>query len=60
VTLTNQSELMMQKMRSPLSFFVVALVLCITGCSGSTDQPEVADVSGVVTLDGKPVAGVNI
>ena len=60
MTLTNQSELMMQKMRSPLSFFAVALVLCITGCSGSTDQPEVADVSGVVTLDGKPVAGVNI
>jgi hypothetical protein len=30
------------------------------GCGGSTDQPELGDVSGVVTLDGKPVAGVNV
>jgi len=32
----------------------------LPGCSGSTDQPEVGDVSGVVSLDGKPVPGVNI
>lgn len=43
-----------------MSIVVVALIVCITGCSGSTDQPDVADVRGVVTLDGQPVAGVNI
>lgn len=32
----------------------------VLGCSESTDQPEVAEVTGVVTLDGKPVAGVNV
>jgi hypothetical protein len=32
----------------------------LSGCGGSTDQPELGDVSGVVTLDGTPVAGVNV
>ena len=30
------------------------------GCGGSSDQPELGSVSGVVTLDGKPVVGVNV
>ncbi|MEJ7591261.1 MAG: hypothetical protein WKF77_06915 [Planctomycetaceae bacterium] len=30
------------------------------GCGGSSDQPELGDVSGIVTLDGDPVIGVNV
>ena len=37
-----------------------ALLIFTAGCGGSTDQPELGDVSGVVTLDGKPVVGVNV
>jgi hypothetical protein len=48
------------QMRSVLSFQAILFSLCFAGCSNSTDQPEVAEVSGVVTLDGKPVVGVNV
>ena len=41
-------------------FCLVALVLLSgIGCGGG-DQPELADVTGKVTLDGKPVVGVNV
>lgn len=32
----------------------------LSGCGGSSDQPDLGSVSGVVTLDGKPVVGVNV
>ncbi len=32
----------------------------LSGCGGSSDQPELGEVSGLVTLDGKPVVGVNV
>lgn len=47
-------------MRLLLSSLLSIVLFGIVGCSGSTDQPELAEVSGVVTLDGKPVPGVNI
>ena len=56
----NAKRSMMLKTRSFLGVLVAVLCMNLSGCSGSTDQPEVADVSGVVTLDGKPVAGVNV
>jgi len=48
------------EMRLVMSSLLSVFLLGIVGCSGSTDQPELAEVSGVVTLDGKPVSGVNI
>lgn len=38
-----------------LNLFVISLVGC-----GRVDGPQVADVSGTVTLDGQPLPGVNI
>lgn len=46
-------------MRLLLSVLAV-MSIGFVGCSGSTDQPELGEVSGMVTLDGKPVAGVNV
>lgn len=48
------------EMRLLLGSLFSVFLLGIVGCSGSTDQPDLAQVSGVVTLDGKPVSGVNI
>jgi len=48
------------EMRLLLGSILSVFLLGINGCSGSTDQPELAQVSGVVTLDGKPVPGLNI
>ena len=47
-------------MRLFLSSLLVVFSVAVSGCSGSTDQPEVGEVTGVVTLDGKPVPGLNI
>lgn len=47
-------------MRVLLSSLLSVLFLGVVGCSGSTDQPELAEVTGVVTLDGKPISGVNV
>ncbi len=38
---------------------LVAAVL-VAGCGGSSDQPELGAVSGVVTLDGKPLPGATV
>ncbi|MCA9003919.1 MAG: Ig-like domain-containing protein [Planctomycetaceae bacterium] len=35
-----------------------ALLVCCMGCSGGGDQVKLAPVSGVVTMDGKPLADV--
>ncbi len=35
-----------------------ALLLSLPGCLGPNDQPELGEVSGNITLDGKPVSGV--
>ena len=34
------------------------LFLSLPGCGGPSDQPELGQVSGTVTLDGKPLSGV--
>ncbi len=36
------------------------LLLSLPGCGGSGDQPELGQVSGTVTLDGKPLSGVAV
>jgi hypothetical protein len=51
---------MVNIMKKGMLVFACALSVVSAGCSGSTDQPELGDVSGVVTLDGKPVVGVNV
>ncbi|EAQ77341.1 carboxypeptidase-like regulatory domain-containing protein [Blastopirellula marina] len=36
------------------------LLLSLSGCSAPSDQPELGQVSGTVTLDGDPLSGVAI
>jgi hypothetical protein len=43
------------------SGWLLALVVAIVGCSTRpADQPEIAAVSGRVTLDGQPLGGVSV
>ncbi|QDU09764.1 carboxypeptidase-like regulatory domain-containing protein [Gimesia aquarii] len=44
------------------SFFCVLLCLVLVGCFGGSQEPlpELTDVIGVVTLDGKPLADANV
>lgn len=37
-------------------WFPAALLMLVAGC-GKTDQPEIGEVQGTVTLDGKPLDG---
>lgn len=39
---------------------VVGVVIAVAACSGPSDRPELAPVEGTVTLDGKPLAGVQV
>ncbi|MEY3457735.1 MAG: hypothetical protein RL215_892 [Planctomycetota bacterium] len=41
------------------SALVTIAISTLAGC-GNSDMPELGDVSGHVTLDGKPVAGINV
>ncbi len=36
------------------------LLLGLSGCGGPSDQPELGQVSGTITLDGKPLSGVAV
>lgn len=36
------------------------IAACLLGCGEDTSGPEMADVSGTVTLDGKPLLGAEI
>jgi len=45
--------------RLALILFFSGLVLVTTGCSRG-DLPDLGEVQGTVTLDGKPLAGVNV
>lgn len=36
------------------------MLLSLTGCSGNGDQPDLGQVTGTVTLDGKPLSGVAV
>lgn len=42
-----------------LSLVLSGLVLCASGCS-SSDQPELGQVTGTITMDGKPLTGVAV
>ncbi len=46
-----------ESFRLLIALFVTA---SFAGCGGSSDMPELGDVSGKVTMDGEPVAGINI
>ena len=45
--------------RRSVLFAAILLPICLLGCS-SSEVPELGDVYGKVTLDGTPVAGLNI
>lgn len=51
-------------MRSSFTFRVptalAALSMALAGCGGSAKGPQLAPVSGVVTLDGQPLAGAHV
>lgn len=40
--------------------FGCIIAMCLVGCGEATSGPEMADVSGTVTLDGKPLLGAEI
>ena len=40
--------------------FACIFSMCLLGCGGETSGPEMAQVSGVVTLDGTPLVGAEI
>lgn len=39
---------------------LLILLLSLSGCGGSGDQPELGQVSGKITLDGEPLSGVAV
>ncbi len=55
---------MMSVRRPKLQFLsglmAVAALMTATGCGGSGDRPNLGLVSGVVTLDGKPLSGASV
>jgi hypothetical protein len=53
-------DVMFERVKKGFMIVACAAFTFVSGCSGSGDQPEVGEVSGIVTLDGKPVAGVNV
>ena len=49
----------MEFIRTPASCGLI-LMAAVGGCSGPSDQPELGEVTGNVTLDGKPLTGAII
>lgn len=41
-----------------LGLLLVCGLLVLPGCRGASDQPELGDVEGVVTMDGQPLPNV--
>lgn len=39
---------------------MVVSFICLSGCNDTGDRPNIADVTGVVTFDGKPLSGASI
>lgn len=37
---------------------LTVMLLSLTGCGGSGDQPDLGQVQGTITFDGKPLSGV--
>jgi hypothetical protein len=55
----------MIKVQLPMVRFLTLLVavascISVTGCSDSSDRPDLGYVSGVVTLDGKPLSSASV
>lgn len=36
------------------------MLLSLSGCGGPSDQPELGQVQGTITLDGKPLSGIAV
>ena len=43
-----------------LAVALSVMLLSLVGCSGNGDQPDLGQVTGTVTLDGKPLSGVAV
>lgn len=50
----------MRFLRNAGRWIVPAVVLILTGCGGVPDQPPLGTVTGVITLDGKPLEFVEV
>ncbi|QDT53468.1 hypothetical protein Pan44_14850 [Caulifigura coniformis] len=46
--------------QSFLTVTVAILTLNLTGCGGVSDQPDLGQVKGTITLDGQPLAGMAV
>jgi len=46
------------KLAGRLAVALSVMLLGLSGCAGSSDQPDLGQVSGTVTLDGKPLSNV--
>ena len=50
---------------SSRKFVCMLMVVCMmtifqSGCGGPSDQPDLGQVTGIVTLDGKPLSGIAV
>ncbi|PQO45815.1 hypothetical protein [Blastopirellula marina] len=51
---------MKSKQIGPLAVTLSAIFLGLAGCSGPSDQPDLGEVHGTITLDGQPLSGVAV
>jgi hypothetical protein len=51
---------MVESLKTVCHVAMACALLLTCGCGAASDQPELGDVEGVVTLDGKPVVGLNV
>lgn len=49
---------MKSKQAGRLAVALTVMLLSLPGCGGSSDQPDLGQVSGAITFDGKPLSGV--
>lgn len=45
---------------SRLALAISVMLLSLPGCSGQSDQPDLGQVQGTITLDGQPLSGVAV
>jgi hypothetical protein len=60
VTLNNHENAYRQSFYSSALTALVVTSFCVAGCGGTGDRPKIAEVTGVVTLDGVPLPGASI
>ncbi|MCC9609261.1 Ig-like domain-containing protein [Blastopirellula sp. JC732] len=49
---------MKSKQAGRLAAALSVMLLSLSGCGGASDQPDLGQVSGTITFDGKPLSGI--